>query len=156
MPSIVAKHLVESAGSTVGAEFGLCVLARQRPAVEWAGTSGLGWRNLDGFRAAGRAEAITLEPVQGGCLMATKGASTKELMHRMGHSSMRAALIYQHVAAERDRAIADALNMVAERSRGVRAAAGTSPLGPRRIAHELAASIPDGSMSPGKRAAPQR
>ena len=31
-------------------------------------------------------------------------------MVRMGHSSMRAALIYQHATADRDRAIADALD----------------------------------------------
>jgi hypothetical protein len=29
-------------------------------------------------------------------LAAPSGASTRELMHRMGHASMRAALIYQH------------------------------------------------------------
>lgn len=30
-------------------------------------------------------------------------------MHRMGHGSMRAALIYQHATTARDRAIADSL-----------------------------------------------
>lgn len=30
-------------------------------------------------------------------------------MHRMGHGSMRAALIYQHATTDRDRSIADAL-----------------------------------------------
>ncbi len=30
-------------------------------------------------------------------------------MHRMGHGSMRAALIYQHATTERDRQIADAM-----------------------------------------------
>ena len=38
---------------------------------------------------------------------AMSGASTRELMRRMGHASMRAALIYQHASDERDRAIAD-------------------------------------------------
>jgi integrase len=38
------------------------------------------------------------------------GASTRELMGRMGHASMRAALIYQHRTTERDRVIADALD----------------------------------------------
>ena len=33
----------------------------------------------------------------------------------MGHSSMRAALIYQHRTADRDRVIADALNLLVER-----------------------------------------
>ncbi|GAA2921954.1 hypothetical protein GCM10010478_22900 [Streptomyces erythrogriseus] len=37
------------------------------------------------------------------------GASTRELMTRMGHSSSRAALIYQHMTSDRDRAIADRL-----------------------------------------------
>jgi hypothetical protein len=33
-----------------------------------------------------------------------------ELMHRMGHSSMRAALIYQHATSERDREIASGMD----------------------------------------------
>ena len=37
------------------------------------------------------------------------GARTRELMTRMGHSSTRAALIYQHMTAGRDRVIADKL-----------------------------------------------
>ena len=41
---------------------------------------------------------------------AASGASTRELMGRMGHTSMRAALIYQHRTVERDRAIAEALD----------------------------------------------
>lgn len=43
---------------------------------------------------------------------AASGASTRELMHRMGHASMRAALIYQHATAERDARIAATLNQV--------------------------------------------
>lgn len=39
----------------------------------------------------------------------------------MGHSSMRAALIYQHAAAKRDRAIADAMDRLHEESRAKRA-----------------------------------
>lgn len=42
----------------------------------------------------------------GNNLAAAAGASTRELMHRMGHSSMRAALIYQHATSDRDREIA--------------------------------------------------
>jgi integrase len=42
----------------------------------------------------------------GNHLAASSGASTRELMHRMGHASMRAALIYQHATSERDREIA--------------------------------------------------
>lgn len=47
----------------------------------------------------------------GNTLAAAAGASTRELMHRMGHSSMRAALIYQHATSERDREIATAIDV---------------------------------------------
>ncbi|HEX5566842.1 MAG TPA: tyrosine-type recombinase/integrase [Streptomyces sp.] len=43
----------------------------------------------------------------GNTLAATGGATTRELMHRMGHSSVRAALIYQHLVNGRDCEIAD-------------------------------------------------
>ena len=46
----------------------------------------------------------------GNTLAASSGASTRELMHRMGHASMRAALIYQHATSERDREIAAAID----------------------------------------------
>ncbi|QMU75522.1 site-specific integrase [Streptacidiphilus sp. PB12-B1b] len=46
----------------------------------------------------------------GNTLTASTGASTKELMARFGHSTTRAALIYQHATEERQRTIADALN----------------------------------------------
>jgi integrase len=49
----------------------------------------------------------------GNTLAASTGASTKELMARMGHASMRAALIYQHASADRDAAIAAALSRLA-------------------------------------------
>jgi integrase len=51
----------------------------------------------------------------GNNLAAACGASTRELMHRMGHGTMRAALIYQHATGERDREIADALQLRIER-----------------------------------------
>ncbi|MEU8371473.1 tyrosine-type recombinase/integrase, partial [Micromonospora tulbaghiae] len=46
----------------------------------------------------------------GNTLAAASGASTRELMHRMGHATMRAALIYQHATSERDREIAQAMD----------------------------------------------
>ena len=49
-----------------------------------------------------------------GTLAAQTGASTKELMARLGHASMRASIIYQHAAEERDRLIAQRLGDVAE------------------------------------------
>ena len=52
----------------------------------------------------------------GNTFAASTGASTKELMARMGHSSARAALIYQHATRERDRALAEALSKLVETS----------------------------------------
>lgn len=43
----------------------------------------------------------------GNTLAATGGATTRELMQRMGHSSVRAALVYQHLVNGRDHEIAD-------------------------------------------------
>jgi integrase len=46
----------------------------------------------------------------GNTLAAATGASTRELMSRMGHASPRAALIYQHSTPEREARIAAALS----------------------------------------------
>ena len=45
--------------------------------------------------------------------IAITGASTKEIMARIGHTSPVAALRYQHATEDRDRAIADALSGLA-------------------------------------------
>ena len=50
----------------------------------------------------------------GNTLAAATGASTKELMRRMGHSSTRAALLYQHATNEREFEIARRLNDMIE------------------------------------------
>lgn len=47
-----------------------------------------------------------------GTLAARTGATTKELMTRLGHASANAALIYQHASAERDKSIADGLTVM--------------------------------------------
>lgn len=49
-------------------------------------------------------------------MAAATGASTKELMHRLGHASPLAALRYQHATAERDEAIADGIDRILEAS----------------------------------------
>jgi integrase len=53
----------------------------------------------------------------GNTLAAMTGASTKELMSRMGQSSPRAALIYQHATQARDEAIANGLSTLIEAQR---------------------------------------
>ena len=46
----------------------------------------------------------------GNTLAARSGVSTRDLMARMGHDSVRAALIYRHATSEADARIAAALN----------------------------------------------
>jgi hypothetical protein len=46
----------------------------------------------------------------GNTLAAATGVSTRDLMARMGHDSMNAAIIYQHATREADRVIADGLD----------------------------------------------
>ncbi|MFE1496229.1 tyrosine-type recombinase/integrase [Streptomyces albidoflavus] len=62
-------------------------------------------------KAAGVTDELHFHDLRhtGNTLASTVGASTRELMTRMGHSSSRAALIYQHMTSDRDRAIADRL-----------------------------------------------
>jgi len=45
-----------------------------------------------------------------GTMTAQTGATTKEVMARLGHSSIQAAMRYQHAAADRNREIADRLD----------------------------------------------
>ncbi|MGH3567809.1 MAG: hypothetical protein ACRDRH_17620 [Pseudonocardia sp.] len=47
-------------------------------------------------------------------------AITKDLMARMGHDDMRAALIYQRATSEADRLIADRLSGLVDQHRGTR------------------------------------
>ncbi|TLQ46213.1 tyrosine-type recombinase/integrase [Streptomyces marianii] len=62
----------------------------------------------------------------GNTLAATGGATTRELMQRMGHSSVRAALIYQHLVNGRDHVIAAHVD---EQIRKVRPAESDEPSG---------------------------
>jgi integrase len=67
----------------------------------------------------------------GNVLAAATGASTKELMARMGHSSIRAALIYQHASRSRDKQIADAISQNVQQARRMGHARGTTKEGTR-------------------------
>ncbi len=67
---------------------------RWAPAVSTIGAAGLHFHDLRHT---------------GNTLAAGSGASLRDLMLRMGHDSMRAALIYQHATANADQHIADAL-----------------------------------------------
>jgi integrase len=72
-------------------------------------------RMHDEFRAAAKAAGrpdLTFHGLRhtGATLAAATGATLAELMARLGHSTPKAALIYQHAAPERDQAIAAALS----------------------------------------------
>jgi integrase len=90
-----------------------------RDGLVFSGTKGQPMRRATFYRAWARAvRAVDVDPDlrlhdlrhTGNTLAASTGASTKELMSRLGHSSPRAALIYQHATADRDAAIAGALS----------------------------------------------
>jgi integrase len=53
----------------------------------------------------------------GNTMAAGQGASLREPMERMGHSSSRAALIYQHATQERDEAIAAGVGKLLRQAR---------------------------------------
>ena len=71
-------------------------------------------------------EGLRLHDLRHTCntLTAATGASTRELMHRMGHASAQAALRYQHATRERDEVIAAALSDLIES-------------GPARLSNEI-------------------
>jgi integrase len=57
-----------------------------------------------------------------GTLAAATGASTREVMARLGHSTPRAALIYQHATAERDQQIAAGIDAILQAAKDAPAA----------------------------------
>lgn len=64
--------------------------------------------------AAGRPDLRWLDLGHtGATLAAATGATLSELMNRLGHSTVGAAMRYQHAAADRDRVIAEALSKMA-------------------------------------------
>jgi integrase len=66
----------------------------------------------------------------GNKLAASAGASTSELMRRMGHSTVRAALVYQHATSERDREIARSMDRRIARDAGGKARRKSTGKGP--------------------------
>ena len=90
-------------------------------------TSGAPMRRATLYTAWGRAtKAVGITGLRfhdlrhtGNTLAVATGASTKELMARMGQSSPRAALIYQHATQHRDAAIAAGLSSMVEEHRSV-------------------------------------
>jgi len=92
---------------------------RVEPTALVFGTSSGNFLAVSNFNSTFRraVDAYGLDPVRvhelrhtGATLAAATGASTKDLIHRLGHSSPAAALIYQHASTGRDSEIARALD----------------------------------------------
>jgi integrase len=66
----------------------------------------------EAVKAAGLPDGFRFHDLRhtGNHLAAQTGASTRELMERMGHSTVRAAMIYQHATDARSRQLADRLD----------------------------------------------
>jgi hypothetical protein len=82
--------------------------------MRWKSHVRFGGRAEETDRSKGRYRASVRSNHYGATVAAHSGATTKELMARLGHSTPRAALIYQHAAVERDHEIADRVGAVVE------------------------------------------
>jgi integrase len=106
--SVLAVHLTEHVGEGTEA---LVFTGEKGAALRVSSfRQATGW--TEALRAAGMPAGFHFHDLRhtGNNLAAATGASTRDLMHRMGHASMRAALIYQHANSERDREIADGMD----------------------------------------------
>jgi integrase len=92
----------------------------EKEALIFAGNRGGTWRRSNFRRYCQWYEAVEKIGVPGlhfhdlrhtgNHLAASSGASLRDLMQRMGHDSVRAAMIYQHSTQEADERIATAMN----------------------------------------------
>jgi hypothetical protein len=102
---------------------------RGNPHVRFGGRAG------ETDQPKGRHRASVRSNHTGNTLAASSGASLRELMAHMGHSSPRAALIYQHATKRGERAIGDFLGGLIERRTngggGTRSGTPTEPDGAR-------------------------
>jgi hypothetical protein len=104
IPPVGVEHVyqeeTEPCGTSTVATFG-GVSGNFNKLVDWRKTvASIGWAELH-FHDLRHT---------GNTLAARTGTSLRDLMTRMGHDSMNAAIIYQHAAREADHVIADALD----------------------------------------------
>ena len=108
IPAVLVGEMRTHVTAFVGGELDALLFVGERGAPlrrnNWG--KSVGWARA--VRAAGLPVGFHFHDLRhtGNHLAAASGASTRELMHRMGHSSVRAALIYQHatrVGTERSR-----------------------------------------------------
>jgi integrase len=103
----------------VGKDAEAVVFTGEKGALLRGGNFGRAVKWTETVKAAGLPDGFHFHDLRhtGNNLAASTGASTRDLMHRMGHASMRAALIYQHANSERDREIAAGMDKRIARQR---------------------------------------
>ncbi|MEJ3748471.1 site-specific integrase [Actinomycetes bacterium KLBMP 9797] len=115
------SHLKEYVGTGADA----LVFTGEKRALLRGGNFGRAVKWKETVKAVGLPEGFHFHDLRhtGNNLAASTGASTRDLMHRMGHASMRAALIYQHANSERDREIAAGMDRRIAKQRPTKKAA---------------------------------
>lgn len=111
LPAVLVDEL-ELHLRRVDADPDASVFTGERGGVPRRGNWRANVRWKDAVKAAGLAEGFRFHDLRhtGNHLAAQTGASTRELMQRMGHSTVRAAMIYQHATDARSRHLADRLD----------------------------------------------
>jgi integrase len=115
LPRLVADALEEHLSTYTGPEPGAPVFVSTTGRPVRRATVSAAWRAA--VAATGAPDGLRPHDLRHHAATLTArmpGVTTKELMARIGHASARAALIYQHATAERDRAIASYLDEVVE------------------------------------------
>ncbi|MEO3937541.1 tyrosine-type recombinase/integrase [Dermatophilaceae bacterium Soc4.6] len=112
LPRVLVDELSLHLAARVPAGAESLVFTGERGATPRRGNwrANVGW--VDAVAEAGIPAGFHFHDLRhtGNHLVAQAGASTRELMQRMGHSTMRAALIYQHATEARSQALAERLN----------------------------------------------
>ncbi len=125
LPSVLVDELREHLGRVPGNDDAL-IFTGERGATPRRGNwrANVGWRGA--VEVAGLPVGFHFHDLRhtGNHLVAQSGASTRELMHRMGHSTMRAALIYQHATEARSRTLVDRLDALVQAERKTGSGAG--------------------------------
>ena len=113
----IPPHLIQRYRTTSGATSAPSRTRCCSPATRWApGTGHPLPQVLHAARAIAGRPDLRFHDLRhsGAVLAAATGATLAELMARLGHSTPQAALRYQHTAADRDQAIAEALSRIAQ------------------------------------------
>ncbi len=122
IPKVVRAELVDHLAAFVGPNPTDLVFTGPKGAPLRRGNFNTLVRWVDTVKAMGAAGLHFHDLRHTGNLFAAQsGASTKDLMARMGHDDMRAALIYQRATSEADRRIADRISDLVDEQRGPRA-----------------------------------